>query len=105
MYLTRTKQRIVDKKRELIKNSDIHLECHRKCEKCSGTGLEGVNGFDGSYSWDGVSFCDHCNGIGYIMFKNTVLLKKCSYCDGAGCDKCNNQGILDWVQYLRVGDK
>ena len=24
------------------------------------------------------------------------VIKKCPHCEGAGCDKCNNKGILDW---------
>ena len=105
MYMTEMEQRTADKKRKVIQNSDAHLECHRKCNECNGTGLAGVQGYDGSYSWDGISFCEYCNATGYIMFKNTVMLKKCPYCEGAGCDKCNNKGILDWIQYMRIGDK
>ena len=112
MYLRETDQKIANKKREVIQNSDAHLECHRKCEKCSGTGLSCTYGFDGSYSWDGVSFCEDCNGTGYIMFKDTVLLKKCPECNGSGdsqahqlCDACGGKGILDWIQYMRMGGK
>jgi len=39
------------------------------------------------------------------MFKNTIFLKKCPRCDGGGCAICNNKGTLDWIQYMRVGDK
>ncbi len=105
MHLSPTEQRIAEQKRNLIQSSDIHLECHRKCEKCSGTGLDNISNLNGDYSWDGVSFCKQCNATGYIMFKNTMILKKCPHCDGAGCDKCNNKGILDWIQYMRVGGK
>jgi len=105
MYLSATEQEIANKKRKVIQNSDEHLECYRKCNNCNGTGLSGVQGFDGSYSWDGVSFCKYCNATGYIMFKNTIFLKKCPRCDGGGCAICNNKGTLDWIQYMRVGDK
>ena len=104
MYLSPTEMQKANKKREVI--SKHFLDGVRLCNVCSGTGLKGVQTNScGDSMWDGVSFCDKCEGIGYLTWKETVLHKLCSRCDGAGCDVCNNEGVLDWIQYMRVGDK
>ena len=110
MYLSPDQQRRSNKQRELILK---HCVDHRLCNGCNGTGLGNVSHFDGDYSWDGETFCDKCEGSGYLDFKETMIMKLCPYCKGGGlnsnsdekCSKCNGEGILDWIQYMRLGGK
>ena len=42
-----------------------------------------------------------------------MIMKLCPYCKGGGlnsnsdekCSKCKGEGILDWIQYMRLGGK
>ena len=114
MYMSINESQQATKKRNLI--TEHFLEGVRLCNNCNGTGLEGVHtNCYGDSSWDGTSFCDKCNGIGYLEWKETVLHKLCPVCKGGGlaangygnikCIACDGKGILDWIQYMRVGDK
>ena len=80
-----------------------------KCRKCQGTGL---SVFDG-VGWDGSSFCDYCNGIGYLDSKNIDYnLCKCCFCNGEGivdredhfrkikCSHCKGFGYINWIENL-----
>jgi len=88
----------------------------RLCNSCNGTGLEGVQtNCYGDSMWDGTSYCDKCKGIGYLEWSETDEFKLCPRCFGGGfaangygnikCTACNGEGVLDWIQYIRVGDK
>lgn len=73
-----------------------------KCTKCEGIGLTHCGKMkDGSTHWDAASFCEECNGIGYKGIAGTMSIDLlnfvCKRCDGIGCKKCNNSGIVDWV--------
>ena len=108
MYLSEMKLLAANKKREVI--TKHFLEGVRLCNDCSGTGLDNVKFLSGDASWDGHSFCDKCEGVGYLKWKETVTHKLCPMCNGGGgyekvCTACNGQGVLDWIQYMRVGDK
>lgn len=80
-----------------------------KCEKCLGFGLANFQLLsDGSYSWDGDSFCDSCKGYGYQPIDNVDALifdmfasYVCRSCDGEGCHLCRNTGFIDWVMHAR----
>lgn len=73
---------------------DIEYEINARCEKCSGTG------------GDGVETCSHCHGtgmitetqrFGYGVMQNT---RQCPYCGGTGkiikhkCSNCNGTGFI-----------
>jgi DnaJ-class molecular chaperone len=103
MYLNPQQVLEANKKRETIQK--YFLKGVRLCNDCSGTGLKGVSEFDGNHCWDGTSFCDKCNGIGYLNWKETILEKLCPNCDGGGCKSCDGDGIVDWIRYLRLGRK
>ena len=57
---------------------------------------------NGGYNWDGRSFCDECNGIGYTGIAGTIQIDDthyfCKKCDGIGCSHCD-EGITDWVSH------
>ncbi len=109
MYLNGNQQRISNNKRKVILDN---FKDHRLCNDCNGTGLDNIVNLNGDYSWDGVSFCDKCEGIGYISWKETIMSKLCPKCKGGGhnsrldkCSVCNGKGVLDWIKYMRVGGK
>ncbi len=102
MELSGNQQRIANKRRKIIQDNFVNV---RLCNKCKGTGLGNFYKHDGDYSWDGTSFCDKCEGVGYLSWKETILVKLCPKCKGGGCETCNDKGVLDWVQYMRVGGK
>lgn len=75
------------------------------CPKCNGTGLNATFfKSTNSYSWDGVSFCDFCKGVGFIedilnkLKDNGIYI--CEFCNGTGCEKCKNTGFFDWVENI-----
>lgn len=72
------------------------------CKTCKATGLSGTSKLsDGGLMWDTTSFCSDCNGIGYKGLaggKQIDLIHFiCKQCDGIGCYKCEQKGIVDWV--------
>ena len=113
MHMSIQESQQATRKRNLISKHFSKGVC--LCNSCNGTGLEGVrtNNY-GDSSWDGSSFCDKCNGIGYLEWKETDLYKLCPRCNGGGlaangygnikCSACNGVGVLDWIQFMRVGD-
>lgn len=111
MYLTPNQVEAVNKKRDVIQKH--FLSGVRYCNHCGGTGLDHFSSTkDGGYIWDGVSFCDKCEGIGYLNWKETLLEKLCPTCQGTGvsenyktCPSCDKKGIVDWVRYIRLGGK
>lgn len=107
MHLSEREQQSANRKRDLIHK---HFpEGLRLCNSCAGTGLDNFKIMDsGDASWDGYSFCDKCKGIGYLSWKETITHKLCPKCQGGGgyekvCTACNGKGVLDWIQYMRVG--
>jgi DnaJ-class molecular chaperone len=109
MYLNPNQIEAVNKKRYVIEKH--FLNGVRYCNHCGGTGLDKFAlANDGSYIWDGVSFCDKCEGIGYLTWKETLLEKLCPTCQGTGvignnakCPSCDKKGVVDWVRYIRLG--
>ena len=75
----------------------------RKCEKCQGFGLNNIYCWDGSYSWDGTSYCDECKGVGFLGVKFGLQIDLlhyfCRSCFGTGCSECNEKGIVDWIAH------
>ena len=83
-----------------------------QCEKCEGSGLDYIKSYDKEAdifcsSWDTHNYCDNCNGIGYKGFNDDIQIDLlnfiCRYCDGIGCERCNNAGIVDWVRHMMGG--
>lgn len=74
-----------------------------KCESCEGTGLGNFhkNITGGGYNWDGMTFCNHCNGTGFTGWEQCDEFKLCVKCFGRGCKICGDKGYLDWVQVIR----
>lgn len=107
MYLNPEQIEKANKKRAVILKH--FLDSVRFCNECSGTGLKNFSRNEtGDSSWDGVSFCDKCEGLGYLSWKETVTTKLCPTCKGTGgyrreCPTCNGEGVLDWIQFMRVG--
>ena len=71
------------------------------CSPCGATGLKASKIPGGDYTWDTASFCDECNGIGYKGLAGGIQVDLihfiCKKCDGIGCSKCDQMGIVDWV--------
>ena len=74
-----------------------------KCDECGGTGLYGVHRHEQGASWDGVSYCEKCDGTGYIDWNKSEAFTVCDACSGVGCSKCENKGVVDWIQAARYG--
>ena len=74
------------------------------CEPCHGTGLKATKlNAPGGYSWDGVSNCDQCYGIGYINIRRGMSFDNnekymCPKCQSVGCDECEGNGFVDWIK-------
>ncbi len=74
------------------------------CETCHGTGLRATKLKQGGYSWDGVSNCDDCYGIGYLHIRRGMSFDGdqkyiCPDCKSVGCGKCENNGFIDWITH------
>lgn len=72
------------------------------CIKCQGSGLStGINKM-----WDTHSYCDICKGDGYFYKEENMLNSRfCPKCEGAGCNDCENKGLVDWVKFARISEK
>jgi len=83
----------------------VHVieESFDRCEECKGTGLYGFRYHEQGASWDGVSYCDKCDGTGYINWVKSDLFMVCNNCSGLGCKKCDHKGVVDWIQGMRMG--
>jgi DnaJ-class molecular chaperone len=72
------------------------------CSECQGTGLSEYQKLECGYYWDSKSYCEKCNGIGYIglekQFNYVIFI--CRFCNGVGCLKCNNTGFTDWISHV-----
>jgi len=73
------------------------------CNDCYATGLRATKSLSGDFSWDTTSFCDICNGIGYMGLAGGMQIDLlnyiCKHCEGIGCSKCDQKGIVDWVSH------
>jgi DnaJ-class molecular chaperone len=88
-----------------LKNTSDEIRELSKCPKCSGTGLYAhFNKIDKTYSWDCISYCDYCNGVGFILNIKNILndngIYICENCNGRGCEKCNNTGFFNWIENI-----
>lgn len=76
------------------------------CKSCNGTGLAGLwkSSDESDYGWDSGEYCRKCSGIGYTGIADDgqvdLLYYICKNCDGRGCIKCENNGIVDWVSHI-----
>lgn len=84
------------------------------CKTCKGTGLGGFSFHEQGGMWDGVSYCDDCDGTGFSDWKENELLALCDKCKGAGflghskdhastCKLCDGKGVVDWLEGIRRG--
>lgn len=112
MNLSSTEIVAANNKRKVIQ--DHFLKGVRFCNHCGGTGLSNVvRSSDGDCSWDGISFCDKCNALGFLNWKETITEKLCPSCLGTGlleksnkpCPSCDKKGVVDWIRYIRLGGK
>ncbi len=86
---------------DYLKKQDIS-----KCKKCAGIGLGNVQTIeDGElkYSaWDATTYCDECEGIGYIGIRGGIQIDLlhylCRRCGGLGCPDCD-EGVVDWIDH------
>ncbi len=115
MTLTEKQKNRSDRFNRFLKQQS---ECYFKenniiqCEKCDGSGLDYTKSYDEDAdifcsSWDTHSYCDNCSGIGHTGFKDDIQIDLlnfiCRYCDGVGCERCNDTGIVDWVTNMMGG--
>lgn len=76
---------------------DEFMKCDiKRCGHCGGTGLKNKHCLD--------EFCTLCGGIGYRGFEKIQGDFVCRTCNGSGCGKCNNLGIVDWVAHANGSD-
>jgi DnaJ-class molecular chaperone len=75
---------------EELRKCDIN-----QCGHCSGTGYNDKHQLD---------FCDWCGGMGYKGFKKIQGEFVCRTCNGCGCRRCDNNGIVDWVTHANGRD-
>lgn len=68
----------------------------KKCGHCGGTGLK-----ENSQ----VIYCSFCGGIGYKGFKKLEGEFVCRSCNGYGCNRCNHEGIVDWIIHANGKDQ
>jgi len=87
--LNKEEKERVDKVREIIISiSSKDILDKIRCRKCKTTGLGNVYwGKDGLISWDGISYCDYCKGVGY---HNPAEFDKNFYI----CNRCKGEGMI-----------
>lgn len=110
MYLNEEEQSERDERRDLIvRNLAKHIEYnHAKCKDCYGTGLKRVAVSEGSgVIADPTEFCDTCDGVGYVDWKDSDNYRVCRKCHGSGyderwkkCKQCDGLGILDFIKIM-----
>lgn len=87
--------------KDYLKEQDIS-----KCEECGGVGLSNLQNIEDENlkyaAWDGSSYCDNCEGIGYLGVREGMQIDLlhyiCRNCAGLGCQSCN-EGIVDWIDH------
>jgi len=92
----------------LRKQSEEYLKEQKifKCKKCGGLGLGNVRTIEiehlKSSSWDASTYCDECEGIGYIGVREGIQIDllhyMCGRCGGLGCLDCD-EGVVDWIDH------
>jgi len=103
MYLNSEEKKIANNVNSFIRNyANLVDRIVNKCKTCNGTGLYGVHFHEQGASWDGVSYCNSCKGTGYDDWDNTILVV-CDFCKGSGCRKCEQKGVVDWIEAMRLG--
>ena len=87
-----------------LKNQSIEfLEEHNLsyCKACNGRGIMITQ----TNMWNGTDFCEECKGFGFqgLDFLNGFQISDslyiCKNCDGLGCSKCNEKGVVDWISH------
>lgn len=101
VYLTESQQIKSNKIFQTLRN--FHIMCPEEFEKtgihscghCSGRGIP---------KQGDMRFCLNCGGIGYKGFKKLDGQFVCRSCNGSGCTKCDQNGVVDWIIHARGGD-
>jgi len=71
----------------------------KRCKICDGSGLNVCRGNDKTINiWVPGEYCKSCRGFGYTGFDRVYDSYICKSCNGKGCDKCSNTGMIDWVK-------
>ena len=74
------------------------------CAACHGTGLRATKLKQGGYSWDGVSNCDDCYGIGYLNIRRAMGFdddEKCSFQTDISGTKTLSAVMISY-RYIRI---
>jgi len=67
------------------------------CPKCEGSGLPAKKSSNDITFWQPGNYCDKCYGFGVLGLNKIYDEYICKNCHGAGCEKCNNRGTVDWI--------
>jgi len=67
----------------------------KRCGHCNATGI----GDKAS-----MSLCTNCGGMAYVGFEKIGDDFICRGCNGYGCPKCNQVGLVDWCTHARGND-
>jgi hypothetical protein len=66
----------------------------KECTKCEGTGIPVKKGE--LTPWQPGTYCERCWGLGYEGIVRVYSKYLCD-CNGKGCKKCKDTGLVDWV--------
>ena len=66
-----------------------------RCGHCAGSGFEDKHQ---------MTNCIYCGGMGYKGFEKIRGDFVCRTCNGYGCRRCKNEGIVDWVTHATGND-
>jgi hypothetical protein len=67
----------------------------KSCGHCNNTGL---------YNKQPNIMCDNCGGMGFVGFKKLNGRYVCRSCNGYGCNMCEYNGTVDWVEHAKGSD-
>ena len=68
----------------------------KQCSKCGKSGL--------TNKYDMIDYCSNCHGVGYIGFEKIYGEHICRGCNAVGCEKCEGEGIVDWITHAMGSD-
>ena len=74
------------------------------CEKCDSSGIPVKYQKSEITYWSAGTYCTGCGGVGYKNIDNLYgSYYVCKTCQGAGCKRCENKGIADWISHIMGG--
>jgi len=83
-----------------FKKTDLKI-----CPKCEGSGLPAKKSNQEITFWRPGNYCDQCFGFGVLGLNRIYDEYLCPYCHGAGCEKCNKHGTVDWIKNITLEKK